>query len=715
MTKRKCRLWWPRHLSSSSQPHSSTFLFGWFVSSAPLEIVVAFVIDEDVFSSIGSDLEGILRKTHKRMPTSLQNRSELSLLGYCSVDSSSNGELHSHRESAEESSHVNGTPCNSAPHTEQNMIKDRSGHWICGCHKVDGFLEQYKTCTQSNSGQLVYGSYVYVSRNLGWIPKLHHMHWDMQVSYNLDLHIVIYGTPRYGGHHFYLGSQHSENAKTISKKPKWVENLSQKKPVLDLDAVILATNCAAAATSFFEEQVSPKRRALWFHCVYMCITIMWQLFAVCVATLSTSVYIILQLLHFLLSYGSDSCVYPTIENLFIRTWKNIHVRCCQISYWPIFLHNNDSRSESCVEYAEKASLRKHSMWLSVVIDMLFGNLYGLALLTHADSVCSLILTITSDITNNWWLISCARLMGNPAGFKLNTELAGVLGTFSLNTIQIWSTLWGSMRFVFILFIKGLAVSGVLFGFTTPASLTVDLITISTTHVSTLHWLISLIYSRQIQATTALWRLFRGQKWNPLRERLDSYDYTVEQHIVGSLLFTPLLLLLPTTSAFYMSFTIINMTIGFICMLIEVAISVIHATPYTKILLWLLRPSRFPSGIWFEIFPVESRDMEVVQESFDSRASRSDILVSCLHSYTYNIGELVGPDFRYLQSAVPRSSISSLVYRVFSGRSLPSPLYNLPFVPGAGLPPSMPWMSIPFKEYWLLCHDAVFACNPLHTH
>ena len=161
-----------------------------------------------------------------------------------------------------------------------------------------------------------------------------------------------------------------------------------------------------------------------------------------------------------------------------------------------------------MEYAEKASVCKHSMWLSVVIDILLGNLFGLALMNNVDSVCSWIFTITSDITNNWWLISCARLMGNPAGFKLNTELAGVLGTLSLNSIQIWTTLCGSLRFLFIFFIKGLAISGVLFGLTTPAALTVDVITISTTHVSTLHWLISIIYSRQIQATTALWRLFR---------------------------------------------------------------------------------------------------------------------------------------------------------------------------------------------------------------
>lgn len=698
MVKRKCRVWWPDHLSSTTQPQSSTFLFGWFVlssassASVPLEVIVAFSVDEAVFSSIGSDLEGIVEKLNKRLPMSLQNTCRLSILGYCSAVSSSNGELNLHREGAEDNCEI----------TEQKIPKDRSGHWICECHKVDGLLEQHRLCTKGETSQLVYGSYIYFNRKSGWIPKLHHIHWDGQVVSHFDLHVLIYGTPRYGGHHFSLGSQHpSEHTKTISRKPKWVEDLSQKKIVLDLDAVIIATNCAAAATSCFEEQVSPERPALWIRCLRMCISLIWQLLAVCVASVSTFVYIILQLLHFLLSYGSESGIYVTLETLFVHTWRNIRVRCCQILYWPIFLHKKDSRSESCVEYAENASICKHSMWLSVVIDMLLGNLFGLALLIHADSACLWIFTIANDITNNWWLISCARLMGNPAGFKLNTELAGVLGTLSLNAIQIWSTLWGSVRFLFIFLIKGLAIFGVLFGSTTFAALTVDLITISTTHVSTLHWLTSLIYSKQIQATTALWRLFRGQKWNPLRQRLDSYNYTVEQHIVGSLLFTPLLLLLPTTSAFYMSFTIMNMSIGFICMLIEVAISVIHATPYTKIFLWLQRPSRFPCGIWFEIF------------STDSKASRSDVLVSSLHSYSYSIGELVWPHFRYLHSAVSRSSIRSSVYRVFSG-SLSSPLYNLPYTPGASLPPNMPWMSIPFKEYWILCHDAVFACNPFHT-
>lgn len=452
-------------------------------------------------------------------------------------------------------------------------------------------------------------------------------------------------------------------------------------------------------------------------------TLIWKLLAVSVACVSTFVYIILQLLHFVGSYGSNSCIHITSAKLFSHTWENIRVRCCQILYWPISLHNSAVRSGSCAEYAEKASLRNHSMWSAVAVDVLLGNLLGIALLIYAESACLWVSAIANDISTYWLRISCARLMGNPAGFKLNTELARVLGMISLNSIQIWSTLWVLVGSLFIYIIKGLAISGVLFGLTTFAALVRDMISVSTLHVSYLHGFISLLYSQQIRAIAAFWRLFRGQKWNPLRQRLDSYDYTVEQHIVGSLVFTPLLLLLPTTSAFYIFFTIMNSTINTICMLIEVAISVIHATPYNKVFLWLVRPSRFPGGIWFEILSFESHatfsseigcldnaSLETPREGFDRTSTRSDVLTSYLHSNSLNIGEVVWPHFRYLCSAISRSSVASSAYGIFSG-SLPFLLYNIPSAPGAGLPSRMPWMFIPYKNYWFLCHDAVFACKP----
>lgn len=166
-----------------------------------------------------------------------------------------------------------------------------------------------------------------------------------------------------------------------------------------------------------------------------------------------------------------------------------------------------ARSQSCVEYAEKAAMHRHSMWSSLVVDILLGNLVGWSLLGHAESISASVLSFI-HLFATFLRSGCVWLMGNPAGFKLNAELARVLGMVSLNAIQVWSTLWIFVGFVFYYIIRGLSVLGIVCGLTVPAALIIDMIALATLHVSTLHWLISLVYSSQIQALAALWRLFR---------------------------------------------------------------------------------------------------------------------------------------------------------------------------------------------------------------
>lgn len=484
------------------------------------------------------------------------------------------------------------------------------------------------------------------------------------------------------------------------KAPKWLEALHQKQLFLDLDTVILAINSSHAAESFFGKRAEPKRVDR-FPFLFMCVTLTWRLLAVFIASVSTLFYTNFQILHVILSHGSESWMHLALKKLFSNTWKNIRIRCCQFLYWPAILGDNGLRSQSCVEYAEKAATHRHSMWSSIGTDLLLGSIIGTALYFHAESVSLRVSKLSDDITDNLLRSGCVWLMGLPAGFKLNTELAGVIGMICLNAIQIWSTLWFFLGPPSFYFVKGLAISAIIFGLTTSAALTMDTISLATLHVTALHWLISCLYSLQIQAITALWRLFRGRKWNPLRCRYDSYDYSVEQHIVGSLLFTPILLLLPTTSVFYIFFTIMKSTISFICLAIEVIISLIHATPYLKILLWLIRPKRFPSGIFFDIRSYGSNSKMTCQ-SVNTRESRSSILVSFLRSNSLSLREIVSLHYRHCFSVVSGSFIASTVYGVLIGKSIPSTL-------GIGLPSTMPWIFIPCIDYWHLCRDSILGC------
>ncbi|KAJ1417639.1 N-acetylglucosaminyl transferase component [Sesbania bispinosa] len=712
--RRQCRLWWPKQLLSN-QESSSSILLGWFVTCSPssLDIIVAFTCSEGLLSSSSPGIEGIIHETHGSMPTILHDKSMFSVLGLCITDPTSNSLM-----AETEDDKTKFSDCGNAWAEGSTNVNGKNNCRSCSCLQSDGSLRKN---SQSFLGKcnwvlLMFDSPEQNVAGIQGIPKLHHIHWNCLTMSEYDVHVIIYETPSYGAHHFSLcHSSSNEQMKASIKNPKWVDELHKKQQFIELDTIILAINCTAAAKRIFERHVAPRRSLSLLSIFPMFLVIIGNLFSKFMASLSTVLYIVLQFFQMHFNYESESWMYVISANVFSKTaWINIQIRCYQILYWPIFLQENDLRSQSCVEYAEKAAMHRHSMWSALVIDILLGNLVGWSLLYNAESIClSLLNSIHGFAT--FLRSGCVWLMGNPAGFKLNAELAGVLGMVSLNAIQIWSTIWIFVDFIFNYIIRGLSILGILCGFTVPAALFIDMIALATLHVSTLHWLISLVYSSQIQALAALWRLFRGRKWNPLRQRLDSFDYTVKQHIVGSLLFTPLLLLLPTTSVFYIFFSIIDTTIKFICVLIEVTISVIHVTPYIKIFLWLVRRGRFPSGIWLEIFGCQSDhsvspsadfadEMTSSKESLhlkDFNREKSSILVSVLHSNYLSIGKVILPHYRGLFSRVSGSSFSRVAYGILIGQRMPS-------IRGT-LPSPMPWMSLPYKEYWRLCHDSLIAC------
>ncbi|KAF2308160.1 hypothetical protein GH714_036019 [Hevea brasiliensis] len=479
------------------------------------------------------------RDTNENMPVFLEEKSMFSVLGRGAAYLSGNGKVLKVGLEEDDWRKPSNNSILSTTNRQDVFIENYGGR-SCTCHQLDELVEQSWEASAEGSRwiQLVYDSCDQYGRDIRWLPKLHHIHWNGQIVPQFNVHVIVYETPLYGMHHFSLSSWiPSEQAKVLPKKPKWADELDRSQPLFDLDTVILAINSAAAAKTVIEKHVNPKGSYTGFTIIHVCLAFMWHVLAISVASISTLFYITIQLFY------RNGCI---------------------------------------------------------------GN------------------------------VACVSL----------------------------------------------------------------------------HCAISLLYSWQIQTLAALWRLFRGRKWNPLRQRLDSYNYTVKQHVVGSLLFTPLLLLLPTTSAFYIFFTILNTAITFIRVLIEVVISVIHGTPYIKIFLRLARQRRFPSGIWFEIVSCNGGYQEfscLHEVSSSSENSRqkdegeesSGILVSILHSNFLSIGQVVLPHYKKVFSGVSGFATTS-AYGALTGKRTASTL-------GTGLPSTMPWMVIPGKEYWCLCYNAILAC------
>jgi hypothetical protein len=89
---------------------------------------------------------------------------------------------------------------------------------------------------------------------------------------------------------------------------------------------------------------------------------------------------------------------------------------------------------------------------------------------------------------------------------------------------------------------------------------------------------------------------------PAKRHDDADGLVLEQLIVGVLLFTPLLLLLPTTLVFFSFASLLHW--GYLCVQVGVAATAaaLRVNPTYSIVHRHWKPAAYPSGIWFEALP-----------------------------------------------------------------------------------------------------------------
>ncbi|XP_018376302.1 PREDICTED: phosphatidylinositol N-acetylglucosaminyltransferase subunit Q isoform X2 [Trachymyrmex cornetzi] len=195
--------------------------------------------------------------------------------------------------------------------------------------------------------------------------------------------------------------------------------------------------------------------------------------------------------------------------------------------------------------------------LAIVIDMALG-IFVLQLLKYyiKDQPSQLLLNNAEKVVEslkeliNW-------LMGVPAGLKLNHALNNTMGKFFLYHIQLWWTFLIFLKPLLDLAFEVLLLFGRL-GITFQISIVADLLALVSFHTYCIYVYAARLFNIQLRGITALFRLFLGKKKNPLRERVDSCLYQTDQLFVGTLSFTILLFLMPTTWVYYTVFTLLRL-------------------------------------------------------------------------------------------------------------------------------------------------------------
>lgn len=234
----------------------------------------------------------------------------------------------------------------------------------------------------------------------------------------------------------------------------------------------------------------------------------------------------------------------------------------------------------------KVTFKTKNTLSSITFDVILGILLTLFITTFFDKSKWL----------NWGFNKMERLAENveelikiliamPAGLKLNRPLNTALGTFFLYHIHIWKTYIVLLRPFLILTLDVLAFSG-LFGASFMLALLSDLLSAATVHIYCFYGYAARLHGFQLSGLIALWRLFRGKKWNNLKRRVDSHQYGSDQLFIGSVCFTTLFFLSPTILLYYVVFFTLRIAILSIQLVIKFIIKCLVYFPTYGIVSWI---------------------------------------------------------------------------------------------------------------------------------
>ncbi|GAA6045039.1 hypothetical protein NBRC10513_004852 [Rhodotorula toruloides] len=191
----------------------------------------------------------------------------------------------------------------------------------------------------------------------------------------------------------------------------------------------------------------------------------------------------------------------------------------------------------------------------------------------------------------------AWLSSWPMGVKLNDEVATVICGAFLFLSQLWENVFlGPVLAHLPVHLIGLC--GIL-GASSLLALTADLISLLTLPFFACYVAATLVYRWSLSTLSALFNVFRGRKYNPLRSRVEPATYDVDALLLGTILFVTISFLFPTLVAFYLAFASSRLLILSVQAVLLMGVSALNAFPLFALLLRFKSPRRLPGGVDLE--------------------------------------------------------------------------------------------------------------------
>ncbi|EEB07940.2 pig-Q [Schizosaccharomyces japonicus yFS275] len=323
---------------------------------------------------------------------------------------------------------------------------------------------------------------------------------------------------------------------------------------------------------------------------------------------------------------------PNLVELMVSA-QQVDLRLQQSCFWPVqyikLWRSKRRKSYRLSDYAEYIRLY-NNLWL-ITNDIIFGITLATYVTDNVNVLTMLlerfIFTITVDKVRSMvlWLVD------TPAGLKLNNDICKFLVKLSVWIIDVWSNVLDYCRpgLPYLVFIVGC--SG-FFGASLTIALVSDVANLLTIHIRMLYIASARIYNWQLRILYSLMQLFRGKKRNVLRDRIDSYEYDLDQLLLGTILFTVLIFFLPTIFVFYASFATAQVTIMVFKALSEAMLAFLNHFPLFATMLRIKDPKRVPGGLSLEIIHSMPENDEYLSTLYVYCKSKSISLGSMFQQY-----------------------------------------------------------------------------------
>ncbi|PLW17734.1 hypothetical protein PCANC_09073 [Puccinia coronata f. sp. avenae] len=278
--------------------------------------------------------------------------------------------------------------------------------------------------------------------------------------------------------------------------------------------------------------------------------------------------------------------------------QQLNVRMVEISSWPsryrkITREEDGDLSGRRAEYV----MLFNTLWL-VANDIIFGRATGAILMQNCDLLAAWLEYHLQMYTVT--LIKRALRWTNsyPVGLKLNDQLGQAFCLCANMTVDFWHI--HVLKHAYLILPKMIWTAGLvsLFGSTFALAVASDLLTIATFHLWIIYRVFTVIFDCQLRFLSVLFNIFRGRKYNVLRNRNEPAMYQLDQLILGTIFFTLAIFLFPTILAFYMLTSTTRVVIVWTHGIIGTGLSLLNHFPLFVVMLRFKDPARLPSGVCF---------------------------------------------------------------------------------------------------------------------